>query len=263
MSSSTAKIELGPFLAKGFTSELYALGSDRVVKLYQPWMRREKLEWEFAATKALHDMGLPVPNAFERVEIDGRLGLVLEYVDGISMLRHSMRRPWRLIAIAREFAELHAQLHSHRAPNVLPSQQTQIEDWIARGTDLSVTDRAAAEEALRKISPGDAVCHGDFHPENILMTAKGPVIIDWSTGTRGNPIGDVARTVSLFRQAEVPEEWSLYTKAMVAFGRRFLLQFYLRRYFELRPGSPADLEVWEPIQKAAVSAWRARMEHTR
>jgi uncharacterized protein (TIGR02172 family) len=261
MIETSASIQLGEFVARGLTSEIFALGGDRVVKLFLPWMRREKVEWEFTVTKALHSAGLPVPRVFEIVKVEQRLGIVLERLRGTSMLRHTMRRPWRLIAGARELAELQAQMHAHRAPEELPTQRMQIERWIAAAKDLEETDRQAARAALGKLRDGNTVCHGDFHPENVLITEKGPMIIDWSTGTRGDPIGDVARTVSLLRHAEIPADWSSYMRTMVMVSRQFLLRFYLRRYFEVRPGPVEDLEAWEPIQRAAMSAWRARMEN--
>ncbi len=39
--------------------------------------------------------------------------------------------------------------------------------------------------------------HGDFHPNNILYTASGPVVIDWSFASSGDPLLDVARTLAL------------------------------------------------------------------
>jgi aminoglycoside phosphotransferase (APT) family kinase protein len=176
------------------------------------------------------------------------------------MLRHTTKRPWRLIQAARELAELHAKLHAQRAPENLPTQRAQIEKWIANGTDLTAGERAAAIRALENIPNGNAVCHGDFHPENVLITAKGPVIIDWTTGMRGDPIGDVARTVSLIRRAEIPPDWPIYIKTLVMFSRHFLVKFYIQHYFQVRPGRAEELAAWEPIQRAAISAWRARME---
>jgi uncharacterized protein (TIGR02172 family) len=260
MQPQLANISLGEIVARGLTSEIYALGANRVLKLYFPWMRREKVEWEFTVTQALHAAGLPVPQAFEMIEADERAGIVFERIHGISMLRHTTKRPWRLIKAARQLAELHAQLHVHRAPENIPTQRSQILNWIAQARDLSAADRAAAVKALEKIQDGDCVCHGDFHPENVLMTAKGPVIIDWTTGTRGEPIGDVARTVSLLRHAEIPPDWPLHIRAMVMTSRHFLVRFYVRRYFQVRPGRAEDFAGWAPIQKAAISAWRARME---
>ena len=44
------------------------------------------------------------------------------------------------------------------------------------------------------------VCHGDYHPSNILITPEGkPFVLDWSHATQGNASADVARTYLLFK----------------------------------------------------------------
>ena len=43
------------------------------------------------------------------------------------------------------------------------------------------------------------ICHGDFHPSNVIITPEGkPYILDWSHATQGNASADVARTYLLF-----------------------------------------------------------------
>ncbi|MBN1094319.1 phosphotransferase [Blastococcus sp. TML/M2B] len=39
---------------------------------------------------------------------------------------------------------------------------------------------------------GDALLHLDLHPDNVLLTADGPVVIDWTNAARGRPEVDVA-----------------------------------------------------------------------
>lgn len=41
------------------------------------------------------------------------------------------------------------------------------------------------------------LCHGDFHPGNILVSKDKKVIIDWSGVHTGNPVSDVAHTYLL------------------------------------------------------------------
>lgn len=260
MIESPARLEVGPLIARGFTAEVFAHGSERVLKLFHPWFRRYKIEREFAANNAVYAAGIAVPRAFEIVEVDGRIGIVFERLHGISMTRRVAQQPWRLIAAAREFTELHARMHECNAPAELPTQRELIEGWIADGKDLSADDRAAAKSAIENLPDGNAICHGDFHPENVLLTARGPMIIDWTNGSRGNPIGDVARTACLINRADIPDDWPLHLRVLVSISRKLLRTIYLRRYFELRAGAPKDIRAWEPIQKAALSAWRARMD---
>jgi Phosphotransferase enzyme family len=32
---------------------------------------------------------------------------------------------------------------------------------------------------IERLRPGDGLCHGDLHPDNVIMTAEGPKLIDW------------------------------------------------------------------------------------
>ena len=43
-----------------------------------------------------------------------------------------------------------------------------------------------------RFGPPDAVVHLDFHPDNIMLTADGPVVFDWTNAALGPPAADVA-----------------------------------------------------------------------
>jgi hypothetical protein len=32
---------------------------------------------------------------------------------------------------------------------------------------------------IERLRPGDGLCHGDLHPDNVIMTTEGPKLIDW------------------------------------------------------------------------------------
>jgi thiamine kinase-like enzyme len=46
---------------------------------------------------------------------------------------------------------------------------------------------------------GDRLCHGDFHPINVLGEVSRPVVIDWPDARRGDPAADVCRSYLLLR----------------------------------------------------------------
>ena len=120
------------------------------------------------------------------------------------MLRQVQARPWTLFAATRKLAELHAQIHSYVASPELPTQRQRIRDRIAAVRDVSEADKQAARLCLEKLPDGEAVCHGDFHPENVLFTARDPLIIDWDGASHGDPLGDVACTSRLLQTASLP-----------------------------------------------------------
>jgi Ser/Thr protein kinase RdoA (MazF antagonist) len=37
---------------------------------------------------------------------------------------------------------------------------------------------------VERLQPGDELCHGDLHPGNVIMTAEGPRLVDWSGTVR-------------------------------------------------------------------------------
>jgi uncharacterized protein (TIGR02172 family) len=248
----------GLLVGRGLTSEVFEWDAGRVLKLSLPWRARDRTELEFRVSRAVHHAGYPCTAAHELVEYDGRLGIVFDRVEGVSMFAAVAKKPWLLRSASRELAELHVQLHSLKAPSEIPSQREQFERWIAAAKDLSPDQLEAARDALKHVQPGEMLCHGDFHPQNILYSSKGPIVIDWGTGTRGNPIGDVARTSWLFLGAPIPPHTQFHMRWMIVFFRKVVNKTYLQRYFELRPGSPKELELYAPLELAGLSAWRSQ-----
>ena len=84
-------------------------------------------------------------------------GMVLERIDGPTMGHRLRRRPWEAREHVGRLAELHERLHA------IPLD-------------------------------GGSLVHFDLHPDNVLMSASGPVVIDWTNAHAGMPEADVAMT---------------------------------------------------------------------
>jgi aminoglycoside phosphotransferase (APT) family kinase protein len=117
----------------------------------------------------------------------------------------------------------------------------------------------AALDRLAQLSDGDVVCNGDFHPDNVVLSRRGPVIIDWSDATRGNPLADVARTSLLFQLANLPPHTP--GRGLIEVGRAIFHRLYLRRYFQLQSASRDELRAWQlPVAVARLSEGLAEEE---
>jgi uncharacterized protein (TIGR02172 family) len=235
-------------LALGFTAEIYAWHAGQVLKLFNPGASRETVEYEAGITRIVHATGLPVPAVGEVLEIDGRYGLELERVDGISMLLALNRQPWKLSYYAHQLAELHADMHQCQVPE-LPSLGEKLVSKLKRAEKLPENVRQAALKQLELLPEDNKLCHGDFHPGNILLTSHGPVIIDWIDAARGFPLADVARSTVLFGGGPIPPA----TKGawLIKIIRRRFYSTYLRCYFELNPADQQQLSRWIPVVAAA------------
>lgn len=240
--------KLGALIATGRTAEVYTWGEGQVLKLGYDWVGRETLESEARLTQAAHEAGLPAPAVGEVVEVKGRCGLVFGRVEGASMLDVLQKRPWQMRRYAVMLAELHAQMHERQAPE-MPRQRERLRWKIEHARPLKEALRQAALEALEQMTDELCICHGDFHPGNVLLTAKGPVIIDWNDATAGHPLADVSRSVILLAKGALPMgppvSWLLQAI------RQRLTEAYLERYLTLRGGRRQQIEQWMPVVAAA------------
>jgi tRNA A-37 threonylcarbamoyl transferase component Bud32 len=153
----------------------------------------------------VRDHGFPVPVVHDAAGPD----LVLERIHGMTMLEVMRRAPWSIARNASVLARLHAQLHAIPAP-----------DWMPMSP-----------------FPGDEILHLDLHPLNVLVTAGGPVVIDWPNARRGDATADVAHTWLVLGTARPDSRLDRGIAAVgrSAFLRRFLAAFPRQHVVDVLP----------------------------
>jgi uncharacterized protein (TIGR02172 family) len=239
---------LKPPIAIGFTAEIHSWKDGQVLKLFNQGISRSTVEYEANITRLVHATGMPVPSAGEIIEIDNRFGLEYERVEGMTMLQALMKRPWKFPLFARQLAEIQVEMHTCRVPG-LPSQRDRLELKINRACLLPNDVRQAALHALAGMPDDDKLCHGDFHPGNIVLTSRGPVVIDWIDASRGSPIMDVARSTLLMGGGALPPGTPV--KWLVRLLRGWSYKIYLKHYFQLSTADRNQLSHWVPVAAAA------------
>ena len=236
-------------IARGRTAEVFLWENSQILKLFLEGFPARLAEYEARVTGAAHDAGLPVPAVEGVVEIDGRTGIVFERVDGTTIDGPQLAVPWTLVRYARMCAELHAAVHSCELPGAI-SQRERLEEVIRQAPGLPTDTREAVLNALQQLPDGNVLCHNDFHPGNVMMSSRGPIIIDWMTATRGNPLADVARTSLVLRIGTRAGVGALERRISNFVGSQFY-SVYLRKYLELRPVSRRQISAWLPVMAAA------------
>jgi uncharacterized protein (TIGR02172 family) len=241
-------ISLDQPIARGRTADVYDWDAGHILKLFQDWFPLEDAEYELRIARAVHASGVKSPAVGDLLHVQGRNGLIYERVAGESMLAMFQRNPWLLVRYARIFAELHAQMHEKPLEADVPTLHGRLQRRISRLEALPASLKTALLDALHSQPEADRVCHGDFHPDNLLISGREATIIDWIDATRGNPLADVARTSVILRGAaessQIPHPLlKLFVKSFHA--------VYLSRYFRLHPGGQAEYRRWLPIVAAA------------
>ncbi len=234
---------LGPLIAKGRTAEVYALGEDRVIKLFYDWHPNHWVRREIEIVNLISFLPIPTPRILERIEINGRTGIIYERVNGPSLLKLAAKKPWMVIRFARLLAELHTEIHKNKV-NDLPSQKTALINNIQQVDSLSPELIESVLKVLDELPDGNTLCHFDFHPDQVLMTDNGPVVIDWVTAQQGHPLSDVARTCVILKFGQVPYgSWVMHM--IINTWRKIFYRKYIKRYLELHPGvSKEIIDTW-------------------
>lgn len=180
-------------LGTGRTADVYALDENRVLRRYRTGLTAAG---EAAVMTHLAAAGYPVPPAEP-----GPLptDLVMPRLQGPTMLA----------------ALLHGQMTARTAGETL----------------AGLLERLHALPARLAARPGDRILHLDLHPDNVLLTPDGPMVIDWTNSQEGLPGLDWAMSALILAQA-----------ATVLHAGEDLLPDVLRTGENLPPEGPADQE---------------------
>ncbi len=194
-------LTLGRVIGRGARSTVHALGRDRVVKVPLPgtpdaWIRCEA---EFSA--AVRSLGLPVPEVHDVTVHDGRLVVVYERIHGRSMWLRICDQPSTAAPMGELLAQLHLLVMTRIPPMALPRQRDRLACKIRMSAAELGDDAERACARLPHSSSPLQLCHGDLHPGNVIMSADGPVLLDWFDASRGIAVADVARSSILMGAA--------------------------------------------------------------
>jgi uncharacterized protein (TIGR02172 family) len=240
-SDRVVEMQKGPLIAKGRTAEVFQWDDGKALKLFFDWVSEDSIRDEYEITRKCNDASLNAPIAFEVITHENRMGIIFERIDGSSMLNLMFLQPSLVGYYASMFADLHLSLHKIK-PDYKPTYKEMLKHSINSSTVVGDDIKSAALFCLDRLDEGDALCHADFHPDNIIMSEKGPVIIDWSNARVGNRYADVARTKLMCLIGEpsdgsdMPEEFK--------YAREVFLRTYLERYFEEQPEMENEVDRW-------------------
>jgi aminoglycoside phosphotransferase (APT) family kinase protein len=82
---------------------------------------------------------------------------------------------------------------------------------------------------LERLPDGNALCHGDFHPGQLMLSDGECVAFDWPGAKRGDALFDYARTRVLLTMGEPPPGSSLLLRFLARVARRPLVFSYAVR----------------------------------
>jgi aminoglycoside phosphotransferase (APT) family kinase protein len=181
----------------------------------------------------------------------------MERLSGEPMLNRVARNPLRAWGYFERMAALHAELHQlDPAGWPLPAEGPLAERMLAAvRTDAARFEFhdldsgiAWLEEHKGAVMPEErSICHGDFHPLNILVDGDGRFsVVDWGGADTGDRHADVANT--MIELTLIPTtSLSFAQRAIAAVARRISARRYIDRYRAHLPLDAGRLRYWEAL----------------
>jgi aminoglycoside phosphotransferase (APT) family kinase protein len=217
-------------IGQGATTKIYRDG-DTAIKLYENAPPGEA-EKEAEKQRFARDAGLSVPAVYGVRQLGSAVALDMQLIEGQPILRPGMTADERNAAILT-LARLQCEMHRVVAAG-LPPLTGRLGSRIQSG-GLEEPVKAALLARLGELADdSESLCHGDFHPLNVLYDGSKYWIIDWVDATAGNPLADACRSYLLLRQ-HISRSAGVYLKAFCAEAG----------------AKPDDVLAWLPVVAAA------------
>lgn len=180
-------------VASGRWTDVYDLGGGRILKRYRDPTAGSMAPFEAGVMAHARAHGVPVPEVFDVG--DGEV--VMERIAGPTMLQRVTRRPHELRRHARTLVELHDAVHAVAAPDGLE----------------------------HPFGPAGVLLHLDLHPDNVILSPSGPVLLDWQGAVAGPAAADLIHTWLLVRTGLVPGP--PFQRVVGSMGQRLFARTFL------------------------------------
>lgn len=225
-----------------------------IVRIFRPEAGNEQAQFESDVQNAVDRLGFPTPPVLftcTDASVLGSAFLIMPRVPGRVMLDAMLGLG--MVKQFRNLGKLHARLHalSVDAFETLVASGEAPARWVQVWSTHEWMEEHIVTSALTGLAPGlawiaehyppasrrRAICHGDFHPINILMSGREVTgVIDWSMARMDDPAWDVGATVALMSQGPVDLPPILFS--LIGRVRGWLVGRYLSAY---RPVLPLDM----------------------
>lgn len=203
-------MELTNKIAERKNKEIY-IEDGKVIKLFvETHSKSNILNEALNQSRVEEGSNLNVPKLVEVTKIGNRWALVSEYIEGKTITELLRENPEQEDKYLNLFVDVQLEILSNKVP-LLNRIKEKFRRKLDNATNIDENTKYELLQRLEGMKNHDKLCHGDYHPSNVIIQEDGTVyIIDWSHVTQGNASADAARTYLLFSidgQEELAEKY--------------------------------------------------------
>ena len=206
------KVEIttpGKKLSAGRHANVFEWGEDRVIKLFKASYPTDLVTAEYYNALAVKNLPFKKPIVCELKKTEFGYGIVFEKLAGENMMDY-IERTGDLKGAAIMMAQLQKDINRctfdlENTGAIESAHQQLRRNMVNSGK----ADTEATKEMIRflgTMKEGNALCHGNLHPDNVLITDEGAVAMSASNYCIGMQLFDVAKTFFLIAYTPLPGE---------------------------------------------------------
>lgn len=195
---------------------------------YLELAKADDLVQEFNVSRAVYELGVPTPQMFELVSVNGRAAIKCQAIAGKkSFARLCHDHPDKIDAYAEEMARLAKQLHATNAAGKaeIPSMKSLMTEAVSASAMLGGKARKRILDFIGALEDVSTLLHGDFTFSNLIMADDKAYWIDLGRATYGNPYFDLGHFYlfcNIFgRQKRVQDIAHMTDRQMMQFWNHF------------------------------------------
>ena len=222
----TRELDRTRLIAEGGQSKIYDYGGNKILRVPKREMDYDRIRYEYQVYRFLEDK-LSVPHVFEVIDLEEKPCLIMEKIDGVDLYNKIRKNPFIVLSISSILATLHTSLFTVHASDQFVTNHQKAQYCIERADVLSDEVKQRLLNLLAQLPHGSTLCHGDFHPGNIIRAGKTDYLIDWSSASLGSSLFDIAHTYLLLlntpRLDNVSDgEFAMQRKITAFIGKNYL-----------------------------------------
>lgn len=233
-------------IAQGGEAELYELDEKKVLRVTRQ-AHPLSIEKDRILHSLLADRQIDIPAVYEYCSADGRQAVVMQRISGCTMLDEIRRHPLRGAGLIRHMAGMQSRVFDIEAGETF----TSIRDMIGHFAEKApLPDPELMDFVLgifHELPSGGRLCHGDFHPGNLLKEGGRYYVIDWSGAYRSSCLSDIAHTYLLLTHVPTIPGESAAQHAFLRRAGKHMAQIYLGEIRRLRPFDDAAFSKWTVV----------------
>lgn len=222
------------------TSNIIGQGAQAVVyeengyaiKAYPAAKHKVAIFYELLINALIENTGLPSPRIVA-VDYSGQqCRITMTLLKGQALSRELAKENADVAGLMEKFVRLQIAIHHTRLDQ--PANQQAIFVTKIRGNpSLSAAEQALLIDDILRLGQGSALCHGDFHPDNVMVENGELAVLDWADASIGCAKADACRSYLI-----------------LLLHARPLAQIYLDLYCQKSGATPAQVLDWLPIVSA-------------